>query len=85
MNIFKDFLDTEQIKKPPTLVVVPKGKNLNDFIVDIRYTDFTGALDIPKGYPKAECYIVPPYKPLLYVGFQSDKDIKVDIYALRGN
>lgn len=83
MNISTDWLNTETIQKPPTLVIVlPKNKTL-DLLIDIKYADFTGIQDIPNGYPDAECFIIPPYKPLMYVALHSS-DMVTNIYALRG-
>lgn len=39
---------------------------------------------MPEGYPEAECYIIPPYKPLLYISVQSESNAVLDIYTLRG-
>lgn len=83
MNVSRDFLNTETIKRPPTLVIVPPSSDHKKFLLDIKYADFTGIQDIPNGYPDAECYIIPPYKPLMYVALYSPEMI-TDIYALRG-
>lgn len=83
MNISTDWLNTDTIQKPPTLVIVlPKNKNL-DLLIDIKYADFTGIQDIQNGYPDAECYIIPPYKPLMYVALRSFS-ATTNVYALRG-
>ena len=79
----EDFLNTEKMKRPPTLVVIPGDAKNQTFLSDVRYTDFTSALDIPVGYPSAECYIVPPYKPLMYVGMIAGGK-NISVYALRG-
>ena len=83
LNVTKDWLNTETIKRPPTLVVVPQKNTDKDFLLDIKYADFTGIQDIPNKYPKADCYIIPPYKPLMYVALSSP-DMVTNIYALRG-
>ena len=83
MIINEDFLNTESIKRPPMLVIIPDDTNNQKFLIDVKYTDFTGTLDIPVGYPNAECYIVPPYKPLMYVAMITDGQ-KISVYALRG-
>lgn len=85
MKLFKDSLNTEKIQRPPMVVIVPRDKTNQSFLVDVKYADFTGTLDIPNGHPGAECYIVPPYKPLLYIGTQTDKNVSVDVYTLSGN
>lgn len=85
VKLYNDFLNTESILKPPTVVIVPRNKSSQNFIADARYADFTSALDTPVGYSNAECYIVPPYKPVMYVGLQAEKDSFIDIYLLRGN
>ena len=82
--LFKDSLTTEKMQRPPTVVVVPRVKSNQNYLVDVKYADFTGTLDIPNGYPEAECYIVPPYKPLLYIGTRVDKNTFVDVYTLSG-
>lgn len=64
------------------VIVPPKGENRN-FLLDVKYADFTGIQDIPNGYPEAECYIVPPYKPLIYVALHSPDKV-TNIYAFRG-
>lgn len=71
------------MRNPPTIVIIPRDKANQSFLVDVKYADFTAALDIPVDYTDAECYIVPPYKPLMYVGLRSREDSFVDIYALR--
>ena len=83
MNISDDWLNTETIKRPPTLVIVPSKNKTYKYFADIKYADFTGIQDISSTYPKAECYIVPPYKPLMYVALRSFKEI-TDVYAIRG-
>lgn len=85
LKLFKDSLNTEKIQRPPMVVIVPRNKANQSFLVDVKYADFTGTLDIPNGHPGAECYIVPPYKPLLYIGTQTDKNVSVDVYTLSGN
>lgn len=77
-------LNTEEIRRPPTIVIVPQDASKQNFTIDIRYADFTTTIDVPVGYSKAECYIVPPYKPLLYVGIQPGVDAYVNVYAIRG-
>lgn len=84
VKVFDDFLTTEGIKRPPTVVIVPRNKKWDKLLVDVKYVDFTGSLDVPEGYPEAECYIIPPYKPLLYISVQSENNAIVDIYTLRG-
>lgn len=84
MEIYKDFLNTENILRPPTVVIVPRNKSAQNFIADVRYADCTSTLDVPVGYSSAECYIVPPYKPITYIGVQADEDSFVDVYTLRG-
>lgn len=83
--IATDWLNTETIKRPPTLVVVPRtSKGGKDSLsIDIKYVDFTGMQDVPLVYPEAECYIVPPYKHLAYITVYSPKS-ELDIYAIRG-
>ena len=80
---FQDWLNTEAIKKPPTIVITRESLS-NTFLMDIRYADFSAVLDIPNGYPKSKCYIVPQYKPLSYISFHP-YNAKVSVYALRGN
>ena len=80
---FQDWLNTEAMKKPPTIVITRESLS-NTFLMDIRYADFSAVLDIPNGYPKSKCYIVPPYKPLSYISFHPH-NAKVSVYALRGN
>ena len=82
-NITKDWLNTETTKMPPVLIVVPRAPKSQDFLLDIKYTDFTGIQDIPNGYPAAECYIIPPYKHLMHVAMYSP-NVPLDVYALRG-
>ena len=84
VKTYDDFLNTEKIRKPATIVIVPRNKEKQDFLSDIRYVDFTAALDIPNGYTRSDCYIIPPYKPLLYVGLQAKNDTGMDVYAIRG-
>lgn len=84
MKVFKDFLNTEEIQKPPTVVIFPPKDKRGDFIIDIKYADFAGSLDIPRGYPDAECYIVPPYKPLLYIATRTMHSPPIEIFVLRG-
>lgn len=84
VNISADFLNTETMRRPPTLVIIPPRNKSLKFLVDIKYADFSGIQDIPNGYPEAECYIVPPYKPLMYVALYSPIE-PTNIYALRGN
>lgn len=84
VELYTDFLNTEEVRKPPTIVIVPRNKSTQNFLVDVRYVDFTSTLDIPIEYSNDDCYIVPPYKPIVYVGLQADMDSFVDIYALRG-
>ena len=79
----QDWLNTETIKKPPTIVITRESLN-ETFLMDIRYADFSVVLDIPNGYPESECYIVPPYKPLSYISFYP-YNASIDIHALRGN
>ena len=84
MNYFMDWLNTETIREPATLVVVPKsGKGKSDFMVDVKYMDFTGIEDVPYGYPEARCYIIPPYKPVMYTALYSPTE-EVDVFAIRG-
>lgn len=83
VNTSMDWLNTETIKRPPTLVIIPPKNKTHDYIVDIKYADFTGIHDISSSYAKAECYIVPPYKPLMYVSLYSPESV-ADIYAIRG-
>lgn len=83
MKITNDFLNTETTKRPPTLVIVPRNKSTEEFLVDVKYSDFTGVLDIPKGYPKVECYIVPPYKHLMHVSMHLGNQ-HLSVYVLRG-
>lgn len=61
---------------PPTVVIIPKDP-YKPFIVDVNYVDFSGVLDIPHGYPVAPCYVVPPYKPLVYTVLQSYSPVTV--------
>ena len=68
---------------PPVLSVAPRVPMLQDFLLDIKYTDFTGIQDILNGYPAAECYIIPPYKPLMHVAMYSPS-VPLDVYALGG-
>lgn len=84
VKVYDDLLNTETIREPATIVIIPRNKEKQDFIIDVRYVDFTSAIDIPVGYSSSECYIVPPYKPLLYVGIQPEIDSYVDVYAIRG-
>lgn len=83
-KIYDDFLNTEKIQRPPAIIIVPHDVTKQNFTIDIRYADFTATLDVPVGYTNAECYIVPPYKPLLYVGVQPGADTYVSVYAVRG-
>ena len=83
VKVTDDFLNTEKTKRPPTLVIIPRNKSNEEFLVDVKYSDFTGVLDIPKGYPKAECYIVPPYKHLMHVSMHLGNQ-RLSVYALRG-
>ena len=84
VNYFMDWLSPETIREPATLVVVPKnGKGKNEFMVDVKYMDFTGIEDVPYGYPEAKCYIIPPYKPVMYTALYSPTE-EVDVFAIRG-
>ena len=58
----------------------PKARNL---LLDIKYADFSGIQDIPNACPRADCYIVPPYKPLMYTALHSPR-VGTNIYAFRG-
>ena len=78
-----DWLNTETIKRPPTILIIPDDPSSQNFVLDIKYTDFTGVLDIPNGYPRSECYIIPPYKPYMHATLYSP-NASVRIYALRG-
>lgn len=82
-KIGDDWLNTETAKRPPTLVIVP-SKYGPKTIVDIKYTDFSGIQDIPNNYPRAECYIVPPYKEVMYISMYSPSN-PISVYAIRGN
>lgn len=82
-NISMDWLNTETIKSPPTLVIVPPPGKSRNFLLDIKYADFTVVQDIPNGYPEADCYIIPPYKPFMYASLYSH-NMTTNIYALRG-
>lgn len=84
MKSYPDTLNPEKVQRPPTVVIVPR-KPKHDFIVDITYVDFTWTLDIPGGISNAECYIVPPYKPVLFVASENEKNILYDVYTLTGN
>lgn len=84
-QVFKDIINTERIGRPPTLVIVPRVKKWDNFLIDIRYADFAYTLDIPKSYSNEQCYIVPPYKPILSVSVQSGINAHTDVYLLRGN
>ena len=79
----RDWLNTETIKRPPTIVVFPQKNSDKEFLFDLKYADFTGIQDVPNRYPKAECYIIPPYKPLMYVALCSP-NTTTNVYALRG-
>ena len=79
----KDWLNTETAKRPPVLVVVPQEPQTQNFLLDVKYTDFSGIQDIPYDYPRAKCFIVPPFKPLMYTSLFSPSK-SLDIYALRG-
>lgn len=81
-KIGKDWLNTETAQRPPTLVIVP-SKYGPKTIIDIKYTDFSGIQDIPYNYPQAECYIVPPYKEVMYISMFSPTN-PVNVYAIRG-
>ena len=83
VNISYDWLNTETIKRPPTLVIVPPKNKTHEYLVDIKYADFTTIQDISRTYPRAECYIVPPYKPLMYVAMYSPSSA-TNVYAIRG-
>ena len=85
VTIYDDVINTEKIKRPPTIVVFPKNKTILNFIVDVTYADFTATLDVPTWSPKAECYIIPPYKPVMHIGHKKDKGADFDIYVLRGS
>ena len=65
------------------MVVVPRGGDFQGIAIDIKYVDFTGVQDIPFVYPKAECYIVPPYKHVMYATVYSPSTT-VDVYAIKG-
>lgn len=84
-KLYHDILNTEKIQRPPTIVVVPRNNVRNSFLIDVRYPDFTGTLDIPVDVPDTDCYIVPPYKPLMFAGFQAESTASFDVYTLRGN
>lgn len=84
MKSYPDTLNPAKVQRPPTVVIVPR-KPKHDFIVDITYVDFTWTLDIPGGISNAECYIVPPYKPVLFVASENEKNILYDVYTLTGN
>ena len=83
LNYFMDWLSADTIREPATLVIVPKKKGKGGYMVDVKYMDFTGIEDVPYGYPEAECYIVPPYKPLMYTALYSPTE-EVDVFAIRG-
>ena len=83
MIFSKDWLNTETIRKPPTIVITRESLS-NTFLIDIRYADFSVVLDIPDGYPESKCYIIPPYKPLSYITFHP-YNANISVYALRGN
>lgn len=64
---------------PPTIVAIPENP-YDSFILDVNYVDFSGVLDIPNGYPVAPCYVVPPYKPLVYTVLHSNSNVTVLAY-----
>lgn len=81
VKYFTDWTSTSTIMTPPTIVAIP-GNPYKPFILDVNYADFSGVLDIPNGYPVAPCYVVPPYKPLVYTVLQSNTNVTV--LAFRG-
>lgn len=82
-KVSTDWLNTETIQRPPTLLILPKSRTKKHTIIDIKYTDFSGIQDVPNSYPRADCYIVPPYKNVMYVSIYSPTNL-VDVYAIRG-
>lgn len=83
VNYQSDWTSPSTIREPATLIVVPKNPKSQDFMLDVKYVDYTGIEDIPYGYPASPCYILPPYKPLMYTAMHSPSE-EVDVYALRG-
>lgn len=59
-------------------MIVPNTKS--QFILDVKYADYSTVFDTYES-PGAECYVIPPYKPYMYV-MVSGGGMK--IYSLKG-
>mgnify|MGYP004560551069 CR=1 FL=1 len=64
---------------PKTLVVVPKEKK--SFTLDVKYADYTGVFDTYDQSRNPECYVIPPYKPVMYMYASG---ASMDVYSLTG-
>ena len=64
---------------PKTFVVVPKEKK--SFTLDVKYADYTGVFDTYDQSRKPECYVIPPYKPVMYMYASG---ASMDVYSLTG-
>ena len=69
------------IRPPPTVVIRPESPN-SGFTLDVRYVDYTAVFDVydhgSSTHPP--CYIVPPYKPLMYLASVSTTPITVTLF-----
>ena len=64
---------------PKTFVVVPNSKG--EFTLDVKYADYTSVFDTYDGDKSPKCYVIPPYKPVMYMYVSGPK---MDVYTLNG-
>lgn len=73
----------ETIKPAPTVVIKPSSPG-TPFNLDVSYVDYTAVFDVfdynSSSYPP--CYILPPYKPLMYIAGTTISPVSV--YLLNG-
>lgn len=82
VNYIPGWNNKDTIKPAPTVVIKPSDDS--PFTLDVSYVDHTAVFDVfdrdSSSHPK--CYILPPYKPLMYIAGTTEKPISV--YLVNG-
>lgn len=80
MKYFPGWNKIDTIKPAPTIVVTPTTPN-NAFTLDVSYVDHTTVFDVfdVNATEHPPCYIIPPYKPLMYVAGLSTNTLSIQL------